>query len=80
MLQTKNLLSIKEASQWASNFLKRDVSESNISYLLQYGKVKKHNGGNSVLVDVDDLKKYYESYRGWREINYKKRLGNDAPN
>lgn len=76
MPQTKTLLTIKEASQWASNFLKRDISESNISYLVQYGKVRKHNGGNSVFVDVDDLKRYYES-RGWREINYKKRLGND---
>lgn len=77
MSQVKTLLTIKEASQWASDFLKRDISESNISYLLQYGKVKKHNGGSAVFVDVDDLKKYYESYRGWREINYKKRLGND---
>lgn len=77
MQQTKKLLTIKEASQWASEFLKRDVSESNISYLLQYGKVKKHNDGNFVLVDADDLKKYYKSYRGWREISYKKRLGND---
>ncbi|MFN7088291.1 MAG: DNA methyltransferase, partial [Candidatus Paceibacteria bacterium] len=24
-----------------------------------------------------DLKRYYESYRGWREINWKKRLGDD---
>ena len=77
MQQTKNLLTIKEASQWASDFLKRDISESNISYLVQYGKVRKHNGGGAVFVDVDDLKKYYESYRGWREMNYKKRLGND---
>ena len=77
MQQTKNLLTIKEASKWASDFLKRDISGSNISYLVQYGKVRKHNSGNSVLVDIDDLKKYYESYRGWREINYKKRLGND---
>lgn len=77
MLQTKNLLTIKEASQWASDFLKRDISESNISYLVQYGKVRKHNGGGAVFVDADDLKKYYESYRGWREMNYKKRLGND---
>jgi len=57
MLQTKNLLTIKEASQWASDFLKRDISESNISYLLQYGKVKKHNDGSAVFVNVDDLKK-----------------------
>lgn len=75
--QIKNLLTIKEASQWASNFLKQDISNSNISYLVQYGKVRKHNDGNSVLVDMDDLKKYYESYKGLREINYKKRLGND---
>ena len=78
MQQTRNFLTIKEASQWASNYLKRDISESNISYLLQYGKIKKYNGGNTVLVDVDDLKKYYESYRGSREINYKKRLGSDS--
>lgn len=75
--QTKNLLTIKEASRWASDFLKRDVSESNISYLVQYGKVKKHNGGNSVFVDVDDLKSYYRSYRGWREEAWKKQLGDD---
>jgi len=77
MQQTKNLLTIKEASQWASYFLRRDISESNISYLVQYGKIRKHDDGNAVFVDVDDLKKYYKSYRGWREMNYKKRLGND---
>ncbi len=77
MQQTKNLLTIKEASQWASDFLRRDISESNISYLVQYGKIRKHDDGNAVFVDVDDLKKYYKSYRGWREMNYKKRLGND---
>jgi len=77
MQQAKNLLTIREASRWASDFLKRDVSESNISYLVQYGKVKKHNGGNSIFVAVDDLKNYYDSYRGQREVNWKKRLGND---
>ena len=77
MISTKNLLTIKEASLWASGFLKRDVSESNISYLVQYGKVKKHNGGSSIFVDVSDLKNYYDSYRGQREINWKRRLGDD---
>ncbi|MBI2591317.1 MAG: site-specific DNA-methyltransferase [Candidatus Brennerbacteria bacterium] len=77
MQQTKQLLTIKEASHWASDFLKRAVSESNISYLVQYGKVKKHNGGSSVFIDVSDLKNYYDSYQGQREINWKKRLGND---
>ena len=77
MQQTKQLLTIKEASVWASDFLKREISESNISYLVQYGKVKKHNGGNSVFVEIDDLQKYYESYNGNRELDWKKKLGND---
>ena len=69
-----NFLTIPKASQWASEFLKRDISESNIAYLIQYGKVKKHNGGNAVYVDLNDLRKYYESYRKERELNWKKRL------
>lgn len=77
MQQLTQLVTIREASQWASDFLNRNVSESNISYLVQYGKVKKHNGGSSIFVDLSDLKNYYESYRGQREINWKKQLGND---
>ena len=77
MQQAKQLLTIREASLWASDFLDRDISESNISYLVQYGKVRKHNGGNSIFVDLVDLKNYYDSYHGQREVNWKKRLGND---
>ena len=62
----QQLKTIKEASLWASEFLKRDISESNISYLIQYGKIKKHNGGQAVFVNINDLKKYYQSYHGWR--------------
>jgi len=40
MQQTKQQLTIKEASVWASDFLKREINESNISYLVQYGKVR----------------------------------------
>ena len=61
MTQTSNLLTIKEASRWASDFLKKDVSESNISYLMQYGRIRKHNGGSSVFVRLDDLTNYYNS-------------------
>lgn len=77
MQQEKQLLTIRDASRWAGEFLKRDVSESNISYLVQYGKVKKHNGGATVFVDLNDLKNYYESYQGKREVDWKKKLGND---
>lgn len=74
---TDQLITIKAASQWASEFLRRDVSESNISYLVQYGKVKKHNGGNSIFVNVADLKQYYDSYHSQREIGWKEKLGSD---
>jgi len=77
MLQTKKLLTIKEASQWASDFLNRKISDSNIAYLVQYGKIMKHNIINSVFVDIDDLKNYYESYHTWREVSWRERLGND---
>lgn len=40
MHAAKQFLTIKEASHWASDFLKRAVSESNISYLIHYGKVR----------------------------------------
>ena len=75
--QVQKLLTLKEASKWASTFLQRAVSESNISYLVQYGKVRKRNHKNTVCVDVGDLRLYYESYRGQREIDWKKKLGSD---
>jgi len=77
MQPAKQLATIKEASNWASEFLGRDVSESNISYLIQYGRVRKHNGGSSIFVDLNDLKGYYNSYGGSREIRWKAKLGDD---
>ena len=35
------LLSIKEASVWATEHLQKDVTTSNISYLVSYGKIRK---------------------------------------
>ena len=72
-----NLVSIQEASKWATNFLEKDVLPTNISYLVQYGKVKKHGENGSTMVDLNDLKKYYDSYNGKREVSWKKNLGDD---
>ncbi len=77
MHTAKQLLTIRDASKWASRFLNRDIGESNISYLIQYGKVRKHNGGNGTLIDLTELKDYYQSYHGKREINWKEKLGDD---
>ena len=77
MRHTKQLLTLKEASSWAKNFLKRDISESNISYLIQYGKIKKYSKFQSLYVSVEDLKKYYQSQHFWKEETWKKKLGAD---
>ncbi len=72
-----SLVTIHEASKWATDYLEKEVSPTNISYLVQYGKVKKLGENGSTLVDLNDLKKYYESWRGKREIDWKKQLGDD---
>jgi len=74
---TKKLITPKEACEWASSFLGRDISESNISYLIQYGKVKKYGENGSTQIHINDLKNYYQSFNGTREIEWKKKLGND---
>ena len=35
------LLTIKEASEWATAHIQKMVTTSNISYLIQYGRVRK---------------------------------------
>ena len=37
----QELLTIKEASVWATSYLKKEVTTSNISYLIQYGRITK---------------------------------------
>ena len=72
----EKLMSIKEASEWASSFLNKEVTVSNISYLVQYGRVKKINN-NGTYIPKDELIKYYNSYLGKREVSWKRQLGND---
>jgi len=71
------LLSISEASQWASEYLGKNVTNSNITYLINYGRIKKIGENGNTQIDKEDLKKYYESYLGKRKINWKEQLGDD---
>lgn len=77
LLEEKDLLTIKEASEWASTFLGKNVTPSNISYLIQYGKVKRHSLNGSTFVRKDELARYYNSFYGRREIEWKEQLGQD---
>ncbi len=59
--EEKQFVSLKVASEWASCYLNRKVTVSNISYLIQYGKIKKYKSNGSVVVNIKELKSYYDS-------------------
>lgn len=72
-----DLLTLRDASVWATTFLGKNVTTSNISYLVQYGKIPKYGSNGTTLVSKDDLTTYYNSFYGKREIEWKKQLGDD---
>jgi len=71
------LLTIKEASKWATNYLKKQVTTSNISYLIQYGRVPKIGDNGSTQVLKDDLLRYYQKNNKTKEERWKNKLGDD---
>jgi len=74
----KRLITTKEAAEWASEFLGRPVTPSNIQYLIQYAKIRKYlNGGGIIEVNLDELKDYYERNVVKKQESWKKQLGND---
>ncbi len=73
----EKLLTIKEASVWASEYLKRNVTTSNISYLIQYGLIRKIGTNGMTQVSEQELEDYYKSFNGNREISWRDKLGDD---
>jgi len=71
----KEMIGLKEASEWASQYLNRKVTISNISYLLQYGRIKKFGNDGNPLISTEELKNYYDSYD--KEKHWEKVLGKD---
>lgn len=77
MLQTNELLDIKEASTWATKYLGKTVTPSNISYLINYGRIAKVGDNGNIQVAKDELITYYAGYKNSREFTWKDRLGED---
>ncbi len=71
----KKLINLKEASEWASQYLNRNVTISNISYLLQYGRINKYGNNGNPMLNAEELKDYYDSLN--KEKRLKKILGDD---
>ena len=83
MIELKNVLnseflSINEASQWASNYLDKPVTASNITYLVQYAKIKKYlNEQRKIEINLKELKDYYDRYIKDKQEYWKDKLGSD---
>jgi hypothetical protein len=71
------LLTLKEAAEFASKHTNRNVTISNISYLINYGRIPKCGKSGSIFVEKQMLVNYYKSYYGNREIDWKEKLGDD---
>lgn len=71
------MLTVFEASQLATELIGRPISQSNISYLVQYGQLKRYNSTGQIFVSKDDVREYYNGQVLSREERWKKQLGND---
>ena len=73
----QDLMTIREASIWASKYIGKNVTPSNISYLIQYGRIPKNGDNGNAFVNRHDLKEYYNLHHETKEGRWKKQLGND---
>lgn len=76
-MHLQDYITITEASKWATSYLGKTVTTSNISYLIQYGRIKKYEKNGNTLISKTELIEYYQTYNGKREISWKEKLGED---
>lgn len=60
-----DMLTLDEASQWSSQRYGREISKSNISYLIAYGRISSVVRHGSIMVRRQELKDYYD--REWAQ-------------
>jgi len=77
LFESGEFLTLKEASEWASEHLKKNVTTSNIAYLINYGRIHKYGENGNAYISKNDLIEYYKSYNGNRELDWKDKLGDD---
>lgn len=72
-----DFLTLKEASEWAAEHLGKKVTNSNISYLINYGRIQKFGENGSAYISKNELIGYYISFNGRRESSFKNKLRDD---
>jgi hypothetical protein len=77
MNENNQYLTIKEASIWATDYIGKQVTTSNISYLIQYGRIIKTGHNGLTQIPKSELLRYYQSLNKSRENIWKEKLGKD---
>ena len=73
----RELLTIKDACKWASHYIGKNVTQANISYLIQYGRIHKNSENGTVYISKDDLKQYYSSHLEARKDKWLQKFGDE---
>ncbi len=71
------LLTFKQAAEFASLHINKNVTTANIAYLVNYGRISKLGENGNTLIDKNELVAYYKSYNGAKELAWKEKLGAD---
>ncbi len=71
------LMTVAQASDWATRHTGRRVSSSNISYLIKYGRIAAVDRNGMQMVNVSDLLSYFQSNARWKERSFRSKLGED---
>ena len=72
-----NLINLEDASKWGTKFIDKKVKPSNISYLIQYGRIKEYKKNGQIMVSLNELRRYYKKNHKSREDLWKAKLGDD---
>ncbi len=75
--ENQDLITIYQASVWISKHLNKEVTSSNISYLIQYGRIAKYSENGTTAVSKNELVNYYKGFLQDRESVWKNKLGDD---
>jgi hypothetical protein len=76
-VESETVLTINKAAEWASKFTKKNVTPNNITYLIQYGRIQRHQQENRTFVFLKELQDYYEQYTNGMRDKFEGALGED---
>jgi len=68
--EPNDLMDIREATNLASDYLGKKVTTSNITYLIQYGRIKKFGDNGDTQISKSELIEYYKTHRNTKENHF----------